>query len=150
MFYVTVLGLVAAVFNLMGLWTYNAWAKKWRYRRLFFYTNVVMTLLNLWSVLIYSRKNLAFGIPDKAFMLSGSVMLSVIGTWTWMPGVVLMAQLCPHGMEASMYALLAGCSNIGGSVAMSFGAFALDKLSVVPSGSEDEGDSFRNLWIAAF
>ena len=66
-----------------------------------------------------------------------------------MPGFVLMAQLCPKGMEASMYALLAGCYHLGGSVAQCFGAFLLSELAVVPAGKEGEGDTFRNLWIAA-
>jgi hypothetical protein len=148
-FYVTVLGLVAAVFSLIGLWSYNTYTKKWRYRNLFFGTNLVLSMLNMWSIFVYSRKNKSLGIPDKAFVLSGSVMQSVIVIWTWMPGVVLLAHLCPVGMESSMYALLAGCSNIGGSVAQSFGAMVLAKLDVAPSGIENEGGTFRNLWIAA-
>ena len=148
-FYTTVMGLVAATFNMLGLWSYNKLTKQWRYRSLFLTTNIVLSALNMCSILIYSRVNISLGIPDKVFVLTGSVLQSVISTWMWMPGVVLMAQLCPKGMEAAMYALLAGCHNIGGSVAQSFGGFMLERLEVNPSGKPGEGASFDNLWIAA-
>ena len=148
-FYTTVMGLVAAIFNMLGLWSYNKYTKEWRYRTLFLSTNLVLSVLNMISIFIYSRKNLDWGINDKAFVLSGSVLQSLISTWMWMPGVVLMAQLCPRGMEAAMYALLAGCHNIGGSVAQSFGAFLLERLGVNPSGKENEGATFEWLWVAA-
>ena len=99
--------------------------------------------------MLYSRWNRVIGIPDKAFVICGSILQSMVSTWMWMPGVVLMAQLCPKGMEASMYALLAGCHNIGSSVSQSFGAFMLERLGVNPSGKAGDPGEFENLWIAA-
>ena len=148
-FYTTVVGLVAAMFNLIGLWTYSNYAKGWKYRSLFMGANIILSVINLCSVMLYSRTNRALGIPDKAFVICGSVLQSMISTWMWMPGVVLMAQLCPKGMEASMYALLAGCHNIGSSVSQSFGAFMLEQLGVNPSGKAGDPEQFKNLWVAA-
>jgi len=148
-FYTTVVGLVAAMFNLIGLWSYANFAKAWKYQSLFFSANIFLSVINLCSVMLYSRLNLQLGIPDKVFVICGSVLQSLISTWMWMPGVVLMAQLCPRGMEASMYALLAGCHNIGSSVAQSFGAFMLENLHVNPTGKEGDPEQFGNLWIAA-
>ncbi len=45
-----------------------------------------------------------------------------------MPGVVILSQLCPPGMEATMYALLAGCHNLGNSISANLGAYMLQLL----------------------
>jgi BT1 family len=147
-FYTTVVGLVGATFNLIGLWTYNSYTKQMKYRGLFLYTNIILCMINLFSVMLYSRL-LVNVIPDKVFVLCGAALQSSIATWMWVPGVVLMAQLCPNGMEAAMYALLAGCHNIGGSVTGSIGAFMLEKLGTTPKGDIGEGEKFQHLWIAA-
>ncbi len=61
----------------------------------------------------------------------------------------MMSQLCPNGVEATMYALLAGASNLGNALAAYEGAYVLDALGVTPNGSPNEGAKFDNLWIAA-
>jgi len=66
-----------------------------------------------------------------------------------MPQVVMLAYLCPKGMEATMYALLAGCHNLGNSIASNLGAFMLEMLSVVPTGADNESKQFENLWVAS-
>ena len=48
-----------------------------------------------------------------------------------------------------MYALLAGCHNIGSSVAQSFGAFMLESLGVTPNGTVGDADKMTNLWLAS-
>ena len=46
---------------------------------------------------------------------------SITHQWMWMPGILLLGQLCPKGSEATMYALLAGCHNLGNSGANMLG-----------------------------
>jgi len=60
--------------------------------------------------------------------------------------VALAAQLCPKGMAATIYALLAGCSNLGNAVAQSFGAYVLYSFDVSPCGAPNESAQFDNLW----
>lgn len=147
-FYTTVMGLVAGICALTGLWTYNRYMKHWSYQRIYVVTNICVTLINLVGMIVYTRTNIRLGIPDKAFVLCGSVFQSLVLTWMWIPGVVMLAHLCPKGLEASMYALLAGCHNIGSSVAQYSGAFMLKELGITPKGAIDEGHVFDNLWIA--
>jgi folate/biopterin transporter len=147
-FYTTVVGLVAASFNMVGLFSYNRYTKFIKYRHVFIATNSILGCLNLLSLLLYSRVVRDY-VSDKVFVLSASMLQSTISTWMWMPGVVLMAQLCPVGMEAAMYALLAGCHNIGSSVAQSFGAFMLETMGVTPNGTEGDARRMDNLWIAS-
>lgn len=122
--------------------------KHWSYQRIYVVTNICVTLINLVGMIVYTRTNIRLGIPDKAFVLCGSVFQSLVLTWMWIPGVVMLAHLCPKGLEASMYALLAGCHNIGSSVAQYSGAFMLKELGITPKGAIDEGHVFDNLWIA--
>ena len=48
-----------------------------------------------------------------------------------------------------MYALLAGCHNLGNTIASSWGALLLDMLAINPNGSNGETDQFTNLWKAS-
>merc|ERR1719230_1375902 len=112
-------------------------------------TNIVLSILNLNDVIILSRLNVHWGIPDTAFVLGASVLQTIVGQWMWMPGVVIMSQLCPKGMEATMYALLAGCHNLGNTIASNCGAYVLLLLGCNPSGADDETAQFDRLWIGS-
>ena len=48
-----------------------------------------------------------------------------------------------------MYALLAGCHNLGNTIASSWGALLLESLGVNPTGSIGESAQFENLWKAS-
>ena len=147
-FYTTVMGLVGGIFGLIGLWSYNRYLKQWTYQGLYLVANLAVTVMHLLGLLLFTRTNVRLGISDKLFVLCGSVMTSLISTWMWIPGVVMLAHLCPKGLEASMYALLAGCHNLGGSVAQYTGAFMLNQLGITPRGSDNESEKFEDLWIA--
>merc|ERR1719393_830572 len=112
-------------------------------------TNIVLSLLSLTDVIMFTRLNVQWGIPDHFFCLGASVMQTVVSQWMWMPGVVILSQLCPKGMEATMYALLAGCHNLGNTIASNCGALALELLGCQPSGQPNESEQFKNLWIAS-
>ena len=49
----------------------------------------------------------------------------------------------------SRYALLAGCHNLGGTIASSCGALMLQHLGVNPNGGKNETKQFDKLWIAS-
>lgn len=149
MFYTTGLGVILGFCNLVGIWTYNNFGRAWRYHRLFFATNLLYSCVTLTSVLVYSRYNLKIGIPDTAFVVGSTVIQSIVMQWMWIPGVVLLSQLCPKSMEATMYALLAGCHNLGMSVGSYTGAALMTHFGITPDGSDNEGDKFRYLWIMA-
>jgi folate/biopterin transporter len=147
-FYTTVMGLVGGTCGLIGLWSYNNYMKQWTYRSIYWVANVAVTIIHLLGLILFTRTNLKWGISDKAFVLCGSVMNSLISTWMWIPGVVMLAHLCPKGLEASMYALLAGCHNLGSSVAQYSGAFMLSEMGIVPKGAPNESGQFEELWKA--
>mmetsp|Transcript_121840 Transcript_121840/g.389616 ORF Transcript_121840/g.389616 Transcript_121840/m.389616 type:complete len:585 (+) Transcript_121840:134-1888(+) len=148
-FYVSVLGIGSTLCSLLGIWTYQRYATTWTYRQLLLVTNVAVALLSLLDVVMFTRTNVKLGIPDHFFVLGSSVFTMVISQWQWMPGIVITAQLCPDGMEATMYALLAGCHNLGWAIAANCGALLLEVLDCAPKGSLLESQQFENLWIAS-
>jgi len=148
-FFTTALGLVASVMSLIGLATYTRYMKDWTYRNLLLFSNCIVTLLSLLDVVMFRRQNLQWGISDRLFVVGSSVSTIVVRQWQWMPGVVVMSQLCPVGMEATMFALLAGCMNLGNQIADFIGAYLLSVLHVHPTGAINESHEFENLWQAS-
>lgn len=149
LFFISVLGIVGAVFSLVGIAIYNRYMQTWSYRKLLLLTNIIGFLLSWLDVVVFTRGNLKLGIPDRLFVVGSSVSETIVFQWRWMPGILFLSQLCPKGMEATMYALLAGCHNLGSSVASSCGALVLQWLQVQPSGELNETYQFDNLWKAS-
>lgn len=148
-FFTTVLGLVTSCFSLLGLITYNKYMKDWNYRTLLMVSNLLISVLSFLDIIMFTRMNVKLGIPDTVFVLGSSVSGTIITQWQWMPGVVLLSQMCPKGMEATMYALLAGCHNLGNTLSGFLGAYILEILGVQPAGLPNEGAMFENLWMAS-
>jgi len=148
-FYVSVLGVVGGVCSLIGVASYQQYMRDWSYQKLLLWTNLALSVFSLSDCVLFSRLNVRLGLPDHAFVLGASVCGAVVAQWMWMPGVVILSQLCPKGMEATMYALLAGCHNLGGSVASNCGAAMLEYMKVKPTGSNNESHQFDKLWIAS-
>jgi len=148
-FFTSALGVVGGVCSLIGIYTYQQYMREWTYRRMLLVTNLVLSVLSICDVMMFTRMNLRLGLPDHAFVLGASVAQTVVAQWMWMPGVVILSQLCPKGMEATMYALLAGCHNLGNTIAANTGALLLEALKINPSGDKGESHQFDNLWIAS-
>ncbi|CAD7925329.1 unnamed protein product [Amoebophrya sp. A120] len=148
-FFVTVLGVTGTLCSLCGLWFYNRFLKNYSYITLLTLTNLLGVALSILDIAIFTRSNVAWGISDHLFVMGGTVSASLIGNWQWMPGVVMLSQMCPRNMEATLYALLAGCHNLGNSISEYLGAFVLEELGCTPTGQGDETTKFDNLWVAA-
>lgn len=149
-FYVSVMGAVGIVLALVGVMTYATFMMHWSYRRVFAVTGIFYMLALLPNIALYRRWNIALGIPDIVFVLGAEVVQTIVGVWNNMPFGVLMLSLCPPGMEASIYAILAGTSNLGSAFAAYQGAFVLDMLHIKPTGNmSGEAEQFDNLWIAS-
>merc|ERR1719326_1707471 len=111
--------------------------------------NLLISAFSILDLVLFTRTNVKYGIPDTWFVLGTSGCASIISNWQWMPNIVILSQLCPKGMEATMYALLAGCHNLGNSISEYLGAYALHVLEVQPSGTPGESKQFENLWLAS-
>lgn len=147
-FYITVMGIISSLLALIGVLTYNIFMSRWSYRKILLITNLLYIFTSLPNIIFFLRWNKYLGIPDTAFVLGCEAMQVVTAVWSSFPLSVIMLKLCPPGMEAAVYALLAGCSNLGSSLSQYQGAFILDVLNIKPIGAPNESAQFNNLWIA--
>jgi len=148
-FYTGVLGVSGAICSLIGVVLYQRWFRDWTYQRLLIMVNLLFSALCMLDVIFFLRWNVRMGINDHFFVLGAACSESVVGQWMWMPGVVILSQLVQPGMEATMYALLAGCHNLGNTVSSNLGAAVLQYLEIQPRGLDNEGSQFDKLWMAS-
>lgn len=147
-FFITVMGLISTLLALVGLVTYNVFMTRWSYRKILLLTNLMFIIVSLPNIFFFLRWNQYVGIPDAWFVIGCEALQVITGVWSSFPLSIIMLQLCPEGMEATVYALLAGCSNLGSSLSQYQGAFVLDVLGIKPIGAPGESRQFDNLWIA--
>jgi hypothetical protein len=148
-FYSMILPLVGSAFTIFGITVYNKMAVDYTYRRMYIVGNLLYCFCSLFDILFYLRINKLWGVDDHVFVLGSSAFQTVLGTWLWMPSTVIMSQLCPSGMEAIMFALLAGCHNLGATISNNFGAVLIEQMGISPNGSDGESAQFDRLWIAS-
>lgn len=112
-FYVTVLGVVSAAASVVGLIIYQIFLKAWTFRSVIFLTVALSAFGSLSDVFVTTRANTWLGIPDSVAVLIGDAVVEpIVSMLNWVPGTILISQACPKGLESSMFAFLAGISNL--------------------------------------
>lgn len=132
--------LVTSVAALFGVWLFQRYFKSVPFRRIFFWSTLISTLLGLTTLILITHANRAIGIDDHWFSLGDSVILTVAGEMTLMPLLVLAAKLCPPGVEATLFALIMSVFNLGGLISHELGAILTHQLGVTET-------QFDNLWL---
>jgi len=148
-FYTTAIGLVASGTAIIGIFIFNRYLSNMKYRTIFLWSTLVYSGLSLFNIIVFLRWNKQWGLSDRVFVLGSAALQTVIKEFNYMPAVMILSRLCPKGLEATMFALLASASNLGSNISNYSGAFLLDVMGVRPNGSTDEGDQFKNLWLVA-
>ena len=123
--------LASCVASLGGVLIYRTLLKDWSIKDVIFWTTLWSIPLGLSQVLLTTHLNRDLGIPDQAFMLSDSVVLSVLGQVAFMPTLVLAAKLCPPGSEGALFASLMSIYNLAGTAASELGSLLTGYLGVV-------------------
>ena len=148
-FYIMATGLSAAIFGALGVVAYKRWMQTWKYRNILLVANLVYMFAQLLSIPNYTRANVKWGISDEVFVFGSSAIQQVTYMLAWMPGIILVSHLCHGGVEATMYALLAGSMNFGANVSYFLGAFVEHELGITPSGAAGDAAKFDNMWKLA-
>ncbi|KAH7544356.1 hypothetical protein JRO89_XS15G0154000 [Xanthoceras sorbifolium] len=121
---------------MLGTYTYNRYLKKIKLRRILMWTQIGLSILSLLDIVLVSRMNVAFGISDKATVLYGSALSDAVNQFKLMPFLILSGQLCPPGIEGTLFALFMSINNFGSTVGSFVGA-ALASVLNISSGSFD-------------
>ncbi|XAR56674.1 hypothetical protein NMG60_11037241 [Bertholletia excelsa] len=129
---------------MLGTYIYNCYLKRMKLRTILLWTHVGLSLVSLLDMILVSRANVAFGIPDKVMVLFGSALGDAINQFKFMPFMILSGQLCPPGIEGTLFALFMSINNLGSTLGSFVGAGLASALNI-SSGSFD--DLFRGIGI---
>ena len=147
-YFVTVLGLVSACASVVGLALYQIFLKTWTFRSVVFVTVILNAIGSASDLFVVTRLNVRLGVPDAvAVMLGDAVIQPIVAMLNWIPGSILIrsgtfffffflgefpcltdsnfSQSCPKGLESSVFAFLAGISNLSLSGSKLTGALVM-------------------------
>lgn len=125
---------------MIGTLTYNRYLKKMRLRHILMFTQVCLALLTVLDMVLVSRVNVLLGISDKVTVLFGSALSDGINQFKFMPFLILSGQLCPPGVEGTLFALFMSINNLGSTVGSFVGAGLASVLNI-------SSGSFDNLFL---
>ncbi|GAB5356861.1 hypothetical protein AAMO2058_000324900 [Amorphochlora amoebiformis] len=147
-FYLTVRHFVRSICLFIGMWAFNKYLRNCKYKFAYLIGIGTTMCVRFVRLLIFSRINIRFGIPDDIFCLVLDALGAMFGELVMLPNQILMSHLCPKGLESTMFACMAGAFTMGGQVGTFLGAYLLKQLGVEPQGAVGESRQFDNLWIA--
>ncbi|KAG9454082.1 hypothetical protein H6P81_006986 [Aristolochia fimbriata] len=135
--YVRVLGWFSLMF---GTFIYNRFLKNMSLRRILVWAHVGLATSTILNIVLVSQLNVNFGISDKVMVLFGSALADAISQLTMMPFLIISGQLCPPGIEGTLFALFMSINNFGSTLGSIFGASLASRLNI-------SSDSFKNLLL---
>merc|ERR1712224_1148230 len=71
---------------------------------------------SLTQLILVSRLNQAWGVPDFVFAVGDEFIIDITNALLQMPILILLATICPKGLEGSIYALVTSAQKAGGTV----------------------------------
>ncbi|CAG9310539.1 unnamed protein product [Blepharisma stoltei] len=125
----------------LGSILYGKFIVNWEFSSALGVGQILLTFLGGVDILLVTKSYKNIGASPYYFVLGGDAFGSVIEyTFRKLPMLVLGGQLCPLGIEATLFSLFASASNFGVSVASTEGAFIM-KMTGINSSSN------KNIWI---
>jgi len=144
-FYVSVRGSAICICSLFGVWSYRRYLQYYSFRSVIVITTVMISCIHFLNLLFVTRTNLKFGIHDQFFVLCCDAT-HTIQQWHGMLQTIILARLCPAGMQATLLALAGGSHALGAALSKSAAACLLGFFEVRPDGSSAESEQFKHLW----
>jgi folate/biopterin transporter len=117
------LSLISHVMGLVGVLVFRKFLMNASLRKLFFWIIVASVVLSLPTLgLIYGWYEY-LGVSPKFFAMADTLISAPLSEIGFLPLMVLIARICPKGVEATMFAVLASLANIGLAVSDLGGAW---------------------------
>ncbi|KAI8557610.1 hypothetical protein RHMOL_Rhmol04G0023100 [Rhododendron molle] len=121
---------------MLGTIVYNRYLKKMKLRKILMWAHVGLSVLGVLDMVLVSRTNVALGVSDKVMVLCGSALSDAVNQFKFMPFLILSGQLCPPGIEGTLFALFMSINNFGSTLGSFVGAGLASVLNI-SSGSFD-------------
>lgn len=132
--------LVTSIASLVGVWVFQRFMKTIPLRSIFLWSTIISAVLGMTTLILVTHANRSLGIDDRWFSLGDSLILTVMGQIAFMPVLILAAQLCPAGVEATMFAILMSICNLAGILSHESGALLTHFLGITDT-------NFEWLWL---
>lgn len=131
--YITLSCWMSVMASLVGLGVYQSLFKRLSFRKIVLLTLVLDAAASFLEFCVIQRWNVGF-VPDSvAFLFVNGLIQPFTQMLSWLPGSVLIAKICPKGMESSVVAFLAGISNFAFGGAQLTGALWMEIFSIQSS-----------------
>lgn len=145
------LAFVSYVTGIIGVVVFRKLLLKIPLRTMFFWLMVASVVLSLPSIGLLYKWYDVLGVSPQVFAMADTLISGMLFELGFLPLLVLVARICPKGIEATMFAVLASLMNIGLSVS-DLGGAALTTYFDVHSATETIPADYSNLhivmWIA--
>lgn len=145
------LSLISHGMSIVGVLLFRKWLLNISLRTLFFWIIIASVVLSLPTIgLVYGWYSY-IGVSPRFFALADTFISAPLTEIAFLPLLVLTARLCPKGIEATMFAVLASIMNIGLAVSDLGGAWLLSYFDVHQAIGETAANYAgldKVLWIA--
>ncbi|MCA9370643.1 MAG: folate/biopterin family MFS transporter [Candidatus Peregrinibacteria bacterium] len=124
------LALISHGMSIVGVLIFRKFLLSIPLRKLFFWIIIASVLLSLPTIgLVYGWYEY-LGVSPQLFSMADTFISAPLSEIAFLPLLVLAARLCPEGIEATMFAILASVMNIGLAVSDMGGAYLLNYFDV--------------------
>lgn len=133
------LDIMGYLVQIFGTFIYKKFLRRVPFIKVFGWAMFASFLLENTLLLLVLHVNRDIGIPDFVFAFAERVVLTLVSQFISMPMVVLGAQVCPVGVEGTLYALLMSVTNFGDVISSEWGSLFTQMFGVTST-------NFTNLW----
>lgn len=123
---------------MLGTFLYNRYLKHMKLRRILMLAQIGLSMISFLDLALVSRLNVHFGVSDKLMVIWGSALADAINQLKMMPFLIISGQLCPPGIEGTLFALFMSINNLGSTMGSFLGAGLASLLGI-------SADSFDNM-----
>lgn len=139
------LSVLSRIMSIVGVLVFRKWLLSVPLKRLFIAIIFLSVILSLPTLgLVYGWYEY-FGVSPQFFAVADEFISAPLSEIAFIPLMVVVTRVCPRGVEATMFALLASLMNIGLAVSDMGGAWLVSAFGVA-TGSY--GNIDKVLWIA--
>ncbi|KAL6850143.1 hypothetical protein ACP4OV_020770 [Aristida adscensionis] len=115
---------------MFGTYIYNRYFKHKKLRNILVFAHVGLAIICLLDIVLVSRLHVQYGIADEYMVLWGSALADAINQFKMMPFLILSGQLCPPGIEGTLFALFMSINNLGSTLGSFLGAALASALNI--------------------
>lgn len=133
------LSFVSSVSSIFGIYLYNKYLKSVSLHKLFKWSCIYGFIFSLTPLILVTHFNRFIGLPDKLFAIGDDIILTIFSQIAFMPVLILATEICPKGIEASLYALLMSINNLSGTIGSILGGIAVNMAGITENNFDNLG-----------